>query len=116
MKTHAQATIDEALAQRALANAAVGFAEQQARLKNVRNVSGLFARSLRALVEAARIFAKKSDEAWAAEVVELRAELTATYAHHRRTVCPTDPLRDPASTVTECGCPEFDRTRELLKD
>ena len=55
---------------RALAEAARQFAKAQ----SGRNASAAYALRLRALVNAARVFAQKSDEEWAQEVIDARNE------------------------------------------
>lgn len=60
--------IDEASALRALTAAARAFACFTPR----RNPSGAYARALSELVDAARVFAVKSDEEWAKEIAALK--------------------------------------------
>ena len=117
MKSHAQATIEEALAVRELATQAETFVAQRIRSQRLRNMGGLYARALKALLAAARRFAAKSDEAWAAEVAELRAELRRVYEYHQQSrACEDRRAVTSARPSTECVCPEFDTTRKLLAD
>ena len=70
--------IDEASALCALTAAAREFARFTPR----RNLSGAYARALSELVDAARVFAQKSDEEWAKEVVALKELLRAIIDPH----------------------------------
>lgn len=60
--------VDEAQAIRTLAAAARAFAQYKPR----RNVSLAYERALNDLLQAARVFAVKSDEEWAQEVIDAR--------------------------------------------
>lgn len=99
----------EAIAVRNLVQASRAHAS----IRVQRNISGFYARALKVLLAAARTFAAKSDEAWAAEVVELRAELVRVYSFHRRSECPSMEI---GSTPGDCRCEAFDLTRALLAD
>lgn len=57
---------------RGLADAAREFSKLTPR----KNPSGSYARALSRLVDAARVYAAKSDEQWAAEVVEARSKVS----------------------------------------
>lgn len=110
---NAQAAIAEAQAVRDLAAAAETFVTQSTRAQRLRNMGGLYARALKSLLAAARVFAKKSDEAWAAEVAALRIELRTAYELHQRS---SITCRERAGVEGECVCPEFHVTRKLLED
>jgi hypothetical protein len=87
--------IAEALALKHLDDAARTFAAKWKPRPG--NASPVYARALRCLVDAARVFAQRSDESWAAEVAELRDALRAC---HRESYAKAD----GSFEVVECGC------------
>lgn len=117
MKFLAQASADEGLAVQELVSQVDAFVVQRNRVKHLRNMGGLYARALKALLATARKFAAKSDEAWATEVAELRAELLRVYEIHRQSrTCHERQEATSARPSEQCPCPEYDATRKLLED
>ena len=70
----------EAYALRRLTEEARTFAAKFRPRKEGANIPASYARALAQLVSAARAFAQRSDESWAAEVAELRDRLATTEA------------------------------------